>query len=59
LLDVALNLPLAELLEQAALPEPVSSTLLGQPGPMADALLLVRLGEADSAFEPQRLSQAL
>ncbi|RFO95314.1 hypothetical protein DIC66_18975 [Rhodoferax lacus] len=59
LLDVALNLPLAELLDQAALPEPVSSTLLGQSGPMADALLLMKLGEADSAFEPQRLSQAL
>ena len=59
LLDVALNLPMAELLEQLALPEPVGSTLLGQPGPMADALLLVTLGEADSAFEPERLSEAL
>ncbi len=59
LLDVSLNLPMAELLGKAALPEPVSAALLGQPGALADGLQLVSLGEADAAGDPEQLAQAL
>ncbi len=59
LLDLALQLPMAELLEQAALPEPVSQALLGQPGALRDALHLVSLGEADTPTDPATWAGAL
>jgi EAL and modified HD-GYP domain-containing signal transduction protein len=59
LLDLALGLPMPELLGKAALPEPVSSALLGQAGALADALQLVTLGEANAEPDPQGQAQAL
>jgi EAL and modified HD-GYP domain-containing signal transduction protein len=59
LLDLALQLPMAELLEQAALPEPVSQALLGRPGPLFDALQMVALGEADTPADPDQWAEAL
>jgi EAL and modified HD-GYP domain-containing signal transduction protein len=59
LLDQTLGLPMADLLSKAALPEPVSQALLGQPGEIFDALQLVALGEADAALEAERQAQAL
>ena len=46
-------------LGRAALPEPVSSALLGQAGALADALLLVTLGEANAEPDPQGQAMAL
>lgn len=59
LLDVALGLPLQELLEKATLPDQVRDALLGKPGPHADALALAILGEADAATLPDQMAQAL
>lgn len=59
LLDAALGLPMPELLGKAALPEPVSNALLGQPGALADALHLVQLAEADTGPDGSQQAQAL
>jgi EAL and modified HD-GYP domain-containing signal transduction protein len=59
LLDVALGLPLQELLEKATLPDAVREALLGKPGAHADALALAILGEADAAALPEQMAQAL
>jgi EAL and modified HD-GYP domain-containing signal transduction protein len=59
LLDVALGLPLQELLVKATLPDAVRDALLGKPGTHADALALAILGEADAAALPEQMAQAL
>jgi EAL and modified HD-GYP domain-containing signal transduction protein len=59
LLDKALQLPMAALLDQAALPEPVSQALLGQAGGLLDALQLVTLCEADAPADPDQVAEAL
>lgn len=59
LLDLALQLPMAALLDQAALPGPVSLALLGQPGPLFNALQMVALGEADTPADPDQWAEAM
>ena len=59
LLDVVVGLPLPELLKKVTLPQAARDALLGVPGPYADALSLVCLGEADSATEPAQMALAL
>ena len=59
LLDQTLDLPMAELLQKAALPEAVSAALLGQSGALADALHLVTLGESDAETDAASMAQAL
>jgi EAL and modified HD-GYP domain-containing signal transduction protein len=58
LLDEVLGLPLDELLERAAIPQTVRQALTQNQGPLADALRLVVLGEADSCFEPVLVNKA-
>jgi EAL and modified HD-GYP domain-containing signal transduction protein len=58
LLDQAMGRPLPELIEQAALAASVRDALLGQPGPGADALALVKL-EASIDAPPEGLAKAL
>lgn len=59
LLDIALGQPLAELLGQAAVPEPVQAALLGTRGPLRDALLLAVCGEAGSPLPAAAMAKAL
>ncbi|MDO6387882.1 MULTISPECIES: EAL and HDOD domain-containing protein [unclassified Uliginosibacterium] len=59
LLDEALGRSLPELLAQAALPEAVRDALLGKPGPYADALNLVVLGEANSSTRLVQIAEAV
>lgn len=57
-LDVALGVPLPELLKKTTLPEVVRDALLGVPGAYADALALVVLGDADAATQPEQMALA-
>ena len=58
LLDRAFDQPLTELVDKAALPEAVREALLGQPGPLTDALALVKL-DAVADAPPEDLARAL
>ena len=51
LLDQLMGQPMADLLSQARLPEPVHDALLGGPGPWRDALLLAIAAEGQSPRE--------
>lgn len=51
LLDQLMGQPMADLLLQAKLPEPVHDALLGQPGPWRNALLLAIATEGQSPLE--------
>lgn len=59
LLDLSMDRPLAELVAEAALPTTVRAALLGNPGPLRDALELVALGDDVMNSPPDKLAVAL